>query len=287
MIDEFDEEVRELKREIIETRGLIIKTNNLTNALSADLKSIAKRQQGYERRLIWNSATAYIVFVLVVFVALKLAWDARVDAVRAETEQTRQAVDRMSRELKVAQKRDEERAKAEVRASSFYEMIRQGKRADVVEQFEALNKEPLTKTELAMFADAADRARGELSIAAYHQGLDHARVGRWHEAAQSLEESLRYKDDASHSPLARYNLADAYRHLARQRDAVPILIQLSEASSDKEVMDDATFLLAQCLIDIQAWNDAKNTLRSFSRRFSDSPYMNQVRTQLADVSLHH
>jgi TolA-binding protein len=287
MIDEFDEELRELKREIIETRGLIIKTNNLTNALSADLKSIAKRQQSYERRLVWNSATAYVVFVLVVFVALKLAWDARVDAVRAETEQTRQAVDRLARELKDAQKRDEERAKAEVRAAGFYELIRQGKRAEVVEQFEALNKEPLTKTELAVFSDAVERARGELSIASYHQGLDHARVGRWHEAAQSLEEALRYKDDAAHSPLARYNLADAYRHLSRQRDAVPMLIQLSDASSDKEVMDDATYLLAQCLIDIQAWNDAKNTLRSFVRRFSDSPYFNEVRTKLAEISLHH
>jgi TolA-binding protein len=287
MIDEFDEELRELKREIIETRGLIIKTNNLTNALSADLKSIAKRQQGYERRLVWNSATAYVVFVLVVFVALKLAWDARVDAVRAETEQTRQAVDRLSRELKEAQKRDEERAKAETRSSSFYELVRQGKRAEVVEQFESLNKDALTKTELAVFTDAAERARGELSIASYHQGLDHARVGRWHEAAQSFEEALRYKDDASHSPLARYNLADAYRHLARQRDAIPMLIQLSEASPDKEVMDDATYLLAQCLIDIQAWNDAKNTLRSFTRRFSDSPYFNEVRMRLAEISLHH
>jgi TolA-binding protein len=287
MRDEFDEELRELKREIIETRGLIIKTNNLTNALSADLKSIAKRQQSYEGRLVWNSATAYVVFVLVVFVALKLAWDARVDAVRAETEQTRQAVDRLSRELKEAQKRDEDRAKAEGRAAGFYELIRQGKRAEVVEQFDALNKEPLTKTELTVFSDAVERARGELSIASYHQGLDHALVGRWHEAAQSLEESLRYKDDASHSPLARYNLADAYRHLARQRDAIPILIQLSEASPDKEVMDDATFLLAECLIDIQAWNDAKNTLRSFVRRFSDSPYFNEVRTHLAEISLHH
>ena len=118
-MDEFDEELRELKREIIETRGLIIKTNNLTNALSADLKSIAKRQQGYERRLVWNSATAYVVFVIVVFVALKLAWDARVDAVRAETEQTRQAVERLSRELKDAQKRDEDRAKAEAARSCF------------------------------------------------------------------------------------------------------------------------------------------------------------------------
>jgi TolA-binding protein len=287
MIDEFDEEIRELKREIIETRGLIIKTNNLTNALSADLKSIAKRQQGYERRLVWNSATAYVVFVLVVFVALKLAWDARVDAVRAENEQTRQALDGVSREVKESRKRDEERAKAEAHAASFYDLVRQGKRAEIVEQFEQLNKEPLTKTELTVFADAVDRARGELSIVAYHQGLDHARVGRWHEAAQALEESLRYKDDAAHSPLARYNLADAYRHLARQRDAVPLLIQLSEASTDKEVMDDATFLLAECLIDIQAWNDAKNTLRSFSRRFPESPYMNQVRSQLADISLHH
>jgi TolA-binding protein len=287
MMDEFDEELRELKREIIETRGLIIKTNNLTNALSADLKSIAKRQQGYERRLVWNSASAYIVFVVVVFVALKLAWDARVDAVRAETEQTRQALDRMSRELKEAQKHDEDRARAEARAAAFYDLIKQGKRSDVVDQYDALTKEPLGKTELAIFADAVERARGELSIAAYHQGLDHAHVGRWHEAAQAFEESLRYKDDASHSPSTRYNLADAYRHLARQRDAVPILMQLSDGSPDKEVMDDATFLLAQCLIDIQAWNDAKNALRSFIRRFPDSSYFNQVRGQLADISLHH
>jgi TolA-binding protein len=287
MIDEFDEELRELKREIIETRGLIIKTNNLTNALSADLKSIAKRQQGYERRLVWNSASAYIVFVLVVFVALKLAWDARVDAVRAETEQTRQALDRLSREVKEAQKRDEERARAEARAAVFYDLVRQGKRAEIVEQYDGLTKESLTKTELAFFADAVERARGELSIVSYHQGLDHARVGRWHEAAQAFEESLRYKDDASHSPSTRYSLADAYRHLARQRDAVPLLIQLSEASVDKEVMDDATLLLANCLIDIQAWNDAKNTLRSFVRRFADSPYLNEARSKLAEISLHH
>jgi TolA-binding protein len=286
-MDQFDDELREIKREIIESRGLIIKTNNLTNALSADLKSIAKRQQVYERRLVWNSATAYVVFVFVVFVALKLAWDARVDAVRAETQQTAQAYERVSRELKDAQKRDEDRSKAESRAASFYELVRQGKRTELVEQWEAIKKEPLTKTELAVFGDAVERVRGELSIQAYHQGLDHARVGRWHEAAQAFEESIRYKDDAAHSPSTRYNFADAYRHLNRQRDAIPILIQLSEASADKEVMDDATYLLAQSLVDIQAWNDAKNTLRSFVRRFPDSPYLNDVRMQLADVSLRH
>ena len=72
-VHDVDEELREIKREIIESRGLVIKTNNLTNALSADIRSIAKRQQDYEKRLSLNSATAYIVFVVVVFIALKFA----------------------------------------------------------------------------------------------------------------------------------------------------------------------------------------------------------------------
>ena len=55
-MDDSDNELREIKREIVESRGLIIKTNNLTNALAADLKSIGKRQLGYERRAFWNSA---------------------------------------------------------------------------------------------------------------------------------------------------------------------------------------------------------------------------------------
>ena len=280
--EEFDQELRELKREIIESRGLIIKTNNLTNALSADLKSIARRQQTSERRLVWTSATAYVVFV-----ALKLAWDARVDAVRAETETSRGTAERVGKELKEAQKRDDERARAEQRGAAFYELVRQNKRGEIVEQYEVLRKEPLSKAEAAFFADAAERARGELSIQSYYQGLDHARTGRWLEASQALEESIRYKESAAHIPSARFRLAEAQRRLGRQRDAIPALQQLSEASPDKEIMDDAMFLLAQCLVDIQAWNDAKSTLRSFVRRFPESPLANDAKVQLADLGLHH
>src|SRR4051812_46460087 len=151
---EVDEELREIKREIIESRGLVIKTNNLTNALSADIKSIAKRQQTYERRLNWNSATAYIVFVVVVFAALKLAWDARVDQIKAETDQKTVDNERLRKEARETAKRDEDRARAEARAAQFYELVRQGKRADLVEQWDAVKKEPLSKAELAIFGDA-------------------------------------------------------------------------------------------------------------------------------------
>ena len=184
-------------------------------------------------------------------------------------------------------KRGDVRARAESEAAAFYELIRAERRQEIIEGFEGIRQKPLTRAELAFFTDAVDRARSELSIKSYQLGLDHLRTGRWHEAATAFEEAIKQKETAAHTPSARLHLARAYRKLNRQRDAIPMLAQLSEASTDKEVMDDATFLLAECLIDIQAWNDAKTTLRSFIHRFPDSPYLNDARMALADVSLKH
>ncbi|MBX3205788.1 MAG: tetratricopeptide repeat protein [Labilithrix sp.] len=287
MVHEVDEELREIKREIIESRGLVIKTNNLTNALSADIKSIAKRQQTYERRLSWNSATAYIVFVVVVFAALKLAWDARVDQIKAETEQRALDNDRLRKEQREAQKRDEDRSRAESRAAQFYDLVRAGKRVELVEQWEQVKKEPLSKAELAMFSDAVERARNDLAGQLYQQGMDKVRVQRWQEAATAFEESLKYKDDSAIGPSVRLGLSESYRHLNRQREAIPILTLLAENAVDKEVHDDALYLLAWCQTDVQAWNDAKNTWRTLIRRFPESRLTAEAKLQLAQLQLMH
>jgi outer membrane protein assembly factor BamD (BamD/ComL family) len=47
------------------------------------------------------------------------------------------------------------------------------------------------------------------------------------------------------------------------------------------------FLLAECLIDVQAWNDAKNTLRTFIRRYPKSNFVNDAKMALAELSLRH
>ena len=282
-----DEELREIKREIIESRGLVIKTNNLTNALSADIKSIAKRQEVYERRLTINSATAYVVFVLVTFTALKFAWDARVDAIKTETEQKSSENERLRKEARETQKRDDDRARAEMKASEYYELMRQGKRTELVAAYDTIKKEPITKAEQAVFADGVDRVRNELALLQFQQGADKARVQRWQEAATAFEESLKSKEDSAIAPSVHLALAESYRHLNRQRDAVPILTQLADASPDKEIQDDALYLLAWCQTDIQAWNDAKNTWRALIRRFPDSHFSPEARMQLAQLVLMH
>jgi len=284
---EVEEELSEIKREIIESRGLVIKTNNLTNALSADMKSISKRQQSYEQRLSWNSATAYIVFVLVVFTALKFAWDARVDSVTAETQQKTAENERLRKENRELGRREELAARAEAKAQAFYELVRQNKRAEVIDGFESVKNEPVTRTEMAIFVDATQRARTDLAREQFQLGQEKARLSRWQEAATAFEDSLRFKDDSAVAPQSRLGLAEAYRHLARPKDAVPLLTQLLESNPDKELEDDALYDLAHCQTDLQAWNDAKSTWRQLIRRFPDSHFVPEARLELAQLSQMH
>ncbi len=286
-MNELDEELRDVKREIIESRGLIIKTNNLTNALAADVKSIGKRQQSFERRSHLNGAAANLLFVVVVLAVVKVAWDLRVESAKKEVDRAQEGSARRATEIAELEKQSEARAKAESAAMGFYELLRAGKKRELVDAFEELRKEKLTRAERAFFSEEVARAKSQLSLAAYHAGLEDVRNNRWHEALVDFEETLRYDDSGTHAPAAKLQLARAYRHVNRHRDAIPILSKLAEASADPEVLDDATFLLAECLIEIQAYNDAKTALRSFLRRYPKSPLANDAKMSLAELEAQH
>jgi TolA-binding protein len=282
-----DDELLEIKREIVESRSLVIKTNNLTNSLAADIKAISKRQLAYEQRTFWNSAGANLVFFVVVLGVVKVAWDARVESVEEETRGAKERATKVEAEMKVLGTKEDERSKAESAAAAYYELVRTGRQQEVVDGYEAIRKEPLTRAEQALFSDAVERARTELSLRSYQMGLDHVRMGRWHEAVTAFEESVALRETAAHVPMARLSLARAYRKLGRPRDAVGLLVGLAEASPDKELLDDAGLLLAQCYVELAAYNEAKTTLRAFIRRFPDSPLVGDARSLLAEIGMKH
>ena len=285
IMDDTDEELREIKREIVESRGLVIKTNNLTSALAADLRTIAKRQATFERTAFFNSAFAFLIFVAVVLGVVYLAWNARVDSQTREMADLKERAKHAQDEIDAMKKAAVDRSQAENAAATFYDLVRAGRRREVIEGFEKLRESGLSRAELLFFTDAVERAKSELSVESYQAGLDHARSGRFHEAAKAFEESTALSATGSHASSAKFELARAYRKLNRKREAITILSALSESAQNPEVQDDATMLLAECLIDIQAYNDAKSTLRSFIRRFPNSPFVNDAKLALADLNL--
>lgn len=284
-MDDIDEELTEIKREIVESRGLVIKTNNLTSALAADLRTITKRQQSFERVAFFNSAFVFVIFVALVIGAVYVAWNARVDSMTREGRDAKEKSERAIAESESLKKQISERATAESAAAAFYELVRAGRRREVIDGYVKLKDEPLSRAELAFFADAVDSAKGELSVESYQAGLDHERGGRWNEAAKSFQESLDLFPTGVHAPGAELELARALHKLGRTKEAIPILSRLSESSPNPEVIDDATFLLAECLAAVQAYNDARTTYRAFLRRFPDSPMANDATMALNNLKL--
>lgn len=281
---EADEEIREIKKEIIESRGLIIKTNNLTNSLAADIKSIAKRQAAYERRFNWNSAVAYVLFATLSFVGLKLASDARISEIESDKAGLERQVRELRREVAEETRQAEERTRAEAKAGQFYQLIRQQKRAEVVDRYDSLTQEKLSPAERAFFRDTVERFRLDLSVAAYQDGLDLMRTGRYAEAAEKFQESLHLKDEAAHVPQVKYQLARALRRLGRQSEAMVYARQVIEQNIDKDLQDDATLLSAQCAEELGDLDTARDQLRTLLRRWPRSSLAPDVRRELRDVN---
>lgn len=284
-MSDIDDEVREIKTEIVESRGLVIKTNNLANSLAADIKSIAKRQASYERRFNWNSAVAYVIFATLAFVGLKLWSDVRIREIEAKKEDLAREVKELRHDLAEETRRAEKREQAEVRAAEFYQLIRKKELNRVVDGYEDLSQDELSKAEGEFFRDTYDRFRLELSVNAYQTGLGLIRTGRYAEAAESLQESIRLKEEASHIPAVKLNLARALAKLGRAGEATVLAQQVLDQNIDRELQASAAWLLSECAEDLGDIDAARDALRMLLRRWPRSALVPDARKRVGELTL--
>lgn len=279
-----DDEIREIKKEIIESRGLIIKTNNLTNSLAADIKSIAKRQAGYERRFNWNSAVAYVLFATLSFVGLKAWSDVRIHEIESEKTELTQEVEELRRDLAEETRRAEERARAEAKAAEYYDLIRKKKREKVVKGFDDIRETQLSNAELAFFRDTVDRFRTDLSVDAYQRGLGLMRTARYSEAAESFQEAMRLADEGAHIPDVKLNLGKALLRLGRPGEASVLAEEVFKQKEDRELQDDAAWLLSHCAEELGDLDEARDMVRTFIRRWPRSSRITDARKRMRDLN---
>jgi hypothetical protein len=125
----------------------------------------------------------------------------------------------------------------------------------------------------------------QLSVNAYQTGLGLMRTGRYAEAAESFQEAMRLKEEATHIPAVKLDLARALQHLGRAGEATILAQEVIDQNIDKELQDDATWLLSQCADDLGNIDDARNALRMLLRRWPRSALVPDARKRLSDLNL--
>jgi TolA-binding protein len=281
---EADEEIREIKKEIIESRGLVIKTNNIANTLSADIKTIAKRQAAHERRAWWNSVASYALLGVACLFGFRLLLDASVRELELEKENSQEEVKRLRSALEQEVQRAEKRVQAETKAMQFLELVQAQRRSEAVERFRELDKEPLSPAERALFRDIVARFDSELSAEAYQAGLELMRAGRIADSAERFEAAIRMDDSAAHAAKARYQLAEAQRQLGKYAQAKLEVERVLEQNSDRDIHAPATLLLAKILDELGDVDGARTQLRKLLSKWPHTSVLVESRQLLASLN---
>ena len=279
-----DDEVRQIKKEIVESRGLIIKTNNLVNALGADVKSIAKRQAGYERRINWNSGVAIAVIGVLSFVGLKLYFDAQTGAMQSDKLAAETTVEELQNDLGDEVRRAADRGTAAAKAAKYYDSIRARKRVEVVRDYPAMAKEALSPAEAAVFRDFEQQFRQDLSLEAYQKGLALAEGKKHAEAIKRFQEALELDPNGSHIPAVKQSLALSMRSEKRSAEALVYAQQVADQTTEVALQADGWWLVALCARDIGDLDTARDALKLLIKKWPRSALSRDARPLLRDVT---
>ena len=280
-------ELREIKKEIIEARGLIIKSNNLANSLSAEVRSIARRQASYERHISLNSVVTYVIVAILCWAGVQLAYNYRQSSIEESLEAAREEADKAKKELTELKKSLGKNKKGGGEdLLQLYELIHDGQHQEAIDAFEVLAVDTLSPLEKKLLTDRIEEFRGDLSMQHYSRGLDLVSKQKYPEAVQEFRQSLRFKENAGHATASKIQLANALRLQGKPREAIAVLQRLIEEHLDRNLSDDAYWYLALSHQEAHQKDEARSVLKALMRQFPDSQYYRAARIKAADIQIH-
>jgi TolA-binding protein len=280
-VERLEEVLREVHREVIETRGATIKTDNAVRNLAGELKQIATRQDGYERRATVNSVAAYILFAVVAFAGLLLFFRAALS--RAELDHQLVDQQRTALETRMADLESEleRRRESERAAYEFYELLMSGRGVDVVERWSVVQGRLTDRATIELFRLEVDRLRHQLAREAYELGLQNARNQLWEVARDSFTRSISYVDVAPYSPSLYFHLGEALYNLDDYASAIRYYdLTIADGSMDRPQAILAYFHRAECLQRTDRTLEAIEAYRLFARRYDDHHWAGTARSRI-------
>lgn len=283
MATETDKGLDDIRREVIESRNLVIKTDNLLKNLHAELKVVGKRQEDFAKRQWVSSAVTYLGFLALCVAGAVLVSNARVGAVVADRDKLEKQVAELDRQVERLKSEGAVAAAAEQRAAEVYKQMTTLTGDDRLRAIDALGKLDLSK--ISPFAQRAlqDRAallRKEIGGGMLERGMKAYHRNEWAAASDELSRFLALsppEDDANEALYAvGYSLFQQRKH----DQALPVLQKYVAGPKTLKNRDYAMVMLTQVYDSLGQKDKAVETSRDAVVQYPNSEFLNLFRNRL-------
>ncbi|MCP3100418.1 hypothetical protein LZ198_16230 [Myxococcus sp. K15C18031901] len=283
---EVEKELADLRREVVEARNLVIKSDNLLKNLHAEVKAVGKRHEDFQKRQWISSAAAYVLFAVIAVGAAVMITSARSSSATSERERLEKMVTDLTAQLEKQRSDASAHQTAQRGAAEVYKMMTSlpgDERLKGIDALMKLDTSRLSMLERQALNDRASVLRRETGDAAYERGKIAFRKNEMNQVVSEMERFLAMNPPAEQALDASFFLGTAYNQLRKHDKAVPLLARFVEGDRTSKTRDYAMLLLAQSYQEVGQLEKALETARDAAGAYLNSQYQQQFRTRISIV----
>jgi TolA-binding protein len=239
--EEVLEELSRLREEAMQARHVAIKTENLVKGLGAEMKQVGYRQAHQEHRSLFNSAVAYVLFVLLIFAGLYMNFQAKLETYDVKLQgRDREigALERQGGDLKVDLERWQQ---IEKELLEFERLIKSGDKEEAVKRFGALRRLSFS----GLLEELVVKFKGEVAREKYEQGIKSFEQRNFSRADELFAASLSYEEAPPYLGDLLYYQGNCALRLEAYKRAIELLTKAGTFTHERKARADIDYNLAR------------------------------------------
>ena len=275
--------IRDVKKEVSDTRNLMIKTDNLVMGLSAEIKNIQKKQEGYERKYIFNSVVVYIIFVVLIGTLTFLGFEQKVTHLQKEKGDVEKKLKENREELDTLTGKIEKKSRVEREALEIYKALDTGKKEEALRGLSRLSMDELSVLEQKTLKDKIAGLKTEFAQYAVEKATELLKKDNARAALSELERGREFADKADLANQMVILMAQAHQRLSKPEKAVEVLEDLTGKQQKGPRVDQALWNLAALYEALHEVDKAKDTYGALVENHRDSQYAKMAYRRLKQM----
>ncbi len=275
--------LEEIRREVVESRNMTIKTDNALKTLHAELKLVSSQQDAFQSRTWFSTGAAYVLFAALCVAGVVVISNTRAAGANAEKDRLQKEVTELTGTIDKLKADATSVAAAEQSALQVYRQMTTLPGEERLKGIDALQK--LDQSRLSTFSklvlqDRAVLLRKEVGGAVLEKGKSAFRRQDWPETIAQLGRFLSMDPVPEDAIEASFYLGNAYFQSRKFEDAIKHLTRFADGDKKAKLRDFAMLMLMQCYDMTGARDQAVATAKEAFSTYPSSDFRMQFLARL-------